>query len=158
MKIGEFIQRKAITNQLVSKNKLEVVAELATLLCNAHEIENVDTVISPIHERERLYTTDIGEGISIPHGTTDKVNRTYGAIGISKSGLYISSTDRKPVHIVFILIEPPEHCEQHLEVLSSFCRLFSHNSIFQALLSAESIPDIIDLISNKENGFLYPNQ
>jgi nitrogen PTS system EIIA component len=63
-------------------------------------------ILASIMRREELGPTGIGEGVAIPHTWHPAINRTLGALAVSRSGLEFEALDHKPVHIVFLLLTP----------------------------------------------------
>ena len=60
-----------------------------------------------IIRREELGPTGIGEGVAIPHAWHPTMQRTVGALAVSRRGLDFESLDRMPVYIVVLLLTPP---------------------------------------------------
>jgi mannitol/fructose-specific phosphotransferase system IIA component (Ntr-type) len=56
--------------------------------------------------REELGPTGIGEGVAIPHTWHPAIDRTMGALVISRAGLEFEALDHQPVHVVFLLLTP----------------------------------------------------
>jgi mannitol/fructose-specific phosphotransferase system IIA component (Ntr-type) len=63
-------------------------------------------IMASIMRREELGPTGIGEGVAIPHTWHPAIDRTLGALAISRAGLEFDALDRKPVHIIFLLLTP----------------------------------------------------
>ena len=96
-----------------------VLGELVDSLgqAGAFPAESASAVLEKVMERELLGTTGIGQGIAIPHGKHLEVNSVIGAIGVSRAGVDFNSLDGKPVHVVLLLIAPPDARVAHLQAL-----------------------------------------
>jgi nitrogen PTS system EIIA component len=63
-------------------------------------------ILASIMRREELGPTGIGEGVAIPHTWHPAIERTMGALAVSRAGLEFEALDHQPVHVVFLLLTP----------------------------------------------------
>jgi mannitol/fructose-specific phosphotransferase system IIA component (Ntr-type) len=63
-------------------------------------------ILDSIMRREELGPTGIGEGVAIPHTWHSAIDRTMGALAISRAGLEFEALDHQLVHVVFLLLNP----------------------------------------------------
>ena len=70
-------------------------------------MEAVPDIQASIIRREELGPTGIGEGVAIPHAWHPTIERSVGALAVSRRGLDFESLDRMPVYIVVLLLTPP---------------------------------------------------
>jgi fructose-specific phosphotransferase system IIA component len=152
MKIMDFLCKKAITTELKSTNKEEVIKELVGLLVNAGEIERRDKnkVIEILMAREALGSTAIGQGVGIPHGKSDCVKKLTAAFGISKKGVNFDSLDGEPVFIFFLLLAPQESAGPHLKALARISRLLKDKYFRENLKQARDEKVVIQLINQED--------
>jgi len=142
MKVVDFLSSDAIIPALVGATKGEVLAEMASFLCAQQSAANGQSAIEPkvlcrvLEERELLASTAIGDGIAIPHGKLDTIERLVGVLGRSLPGLAFDSIDGKPTHLVFMLVAPSNSAGAHLKALARLSRLFRDASFRQRLLDA----------------------
>ena len=103
MKIRDFLCQQAVTANLQSQDKKGVIEELVDLLIKAGVVEKRTKakIIETLMAREVLGSTAIGQGIAIPHGKCDHIDKLTGAMGVSKSGVDFDSLDGEPVYIFF---------------------------------------------------------
>jgi PTS system nitrogen regulatory IIA component len=139
MKVVDFLSPDAIIPALSGATKADVLAEMAAFLAgrqagrNAIDAQALGRVLE---ERELLASTAIGDGIAIPHGKLDNIDRLIGALGRSVPGLAFDSIDGKPTHIVFVLVAPSNSAGDHLKALARLSRLFRDADFRQRLLAA----------------------
>jgi PTS system nitrogen regulatory IIA component len=100
-----------------------------------------------------LASTAIGDGIAIPHGKVDTIDRLVGVLGRSVSGLAFDSIDGKPTHIVFMLVAPSNSAGAHLKALARLSRLFRDASFRQRLLDAPDGPAIYQIIVEEDGKY-----
>lgn len=150
MKILDFLCKGAVTADLKSQNKEEVIGELVGLLYKAKKIKNREKVIKILMEREELGSTGIGQGIAIPHGKSDTVNNIVAAFGVSKRGIDFDALDGELVYLIFLLIAPPDLAGIHLKALAKISRLLKDKFFRQALRNATDVDEIIKIIKEED--------
>jgi PTS system nitrogen regulatory IIA component len=142
MKVVDFLSSDAIIPALAGATKGEVLAEMAAFLCQWQTASTGQSAIDPqvlcrvLEERELLASTAIGDGIAIPHGKVDTIDRLVGVLGRSVPGVAFDSIDGKPTHLVFMLVAPSNSAGAHLKALARLSRLFRDASFRQRLLDA----------------------
>jgi PTS system nitrogen regulatory IIA component len=142
MKVVDFLAPDAIIPALAGATKGEILAEMASFLCGRQAAMLGQSAIEPqalcrvLEERELLASTAIGDGIAIPHGKVDTIDRLVGVLGRSVPGLAFDSIDGKPTHIVFMLVAPSNSAGAHLKALARLSRLFRDANFRQRLMDA----------------------
>jgi nitrogen PTS system EIIA component len=136
MKVVDFLAPDAIIPSLSGTTKGEVLAELSAFLAGHQPGIDAQTLQRVLHEREQLASTAIGDGIAIPHGKLDTIDRLFGTLGRSTVGIDCDSIDGKPTHILFMLVAPTNSAGVHLKALARLSRLFRDASFRQKLMAA----------------------
>ena len=136
MKVIDFLAPDAIIPSLSGTTKGEVLTELSFFLAKLQPGVDAQQLNRALQEREQLATTAIGDGIAIPHGKLDSVDRLVGILGRSVLGLDCDSIDGKPTHLLFMLVAPTNSTGVHLKALARLSRLFKDASFRQKLLDA----------------------
>jgi PTS system nitrogen regulatory IIA component len=137
MKVVDFLAPDAIIPSLSGTTKGEVLAELSAHMAKHQPGVDVQKLRRALEEREQLATTAIGDGIAIPHGKLDSVDRLVGTLGRSVLGLDCDSIDGKPTHLLFMLVAPVNSAGVHLKALARLSKLFKDASFRQKLLDAQ---------------------
>ena len=158
MKVVDFLSPDAIIPALTGSTKTQVLAEMSAFLAERQE-GGGKVAMDPLalqkvlEERELLASTAIGDGIAIPHGKLDAVERLVGALGRSVPGLAFDSIDGKPTHLVFMLVAPSNSAGIHLKALARLSRLFRDANFRQRLLDADSAAAIYQTIVEEDNKY-----
>ncbi|MCD4780587.1 MAG: PTS sugar transporter subunit IIA [Candidatus Omnitrophica bacterium] len=155
MKSSDFLCEDAVSAGLSATTKPHVIEELVTLLVDAGALNKKDKkkILEVLMAREELGSTAIGQGIAIPHGKSDCVNKLVGALGISKKGINFDSLDGEPSHIFFLLVAPVDSAGPHLKALARISRLLKDKFIRDSLKSVENEEAILKII-HQEDGRL----
>lgn len=113
MKLEEFLTDENIKLNLGSRKKASVIGELVELLPVGESIKSM--LKDNLLKREKMGSTGVGKGIAIPHCRSVLVDKLTIIIGRSKRGIDFDAQDGKPVHLLFLVVAPPQ--PQPLEYL-----------------------------------------
>ncbi|HLU49482.1 MAG TPA: PTS sugar transporter subunit IIA [Planctomycetota bacterium] len=125
---------------LNGSDKTECLESLVRSICQSAEITREDDVLQAILEREKLLSTGFGLGLAIPHAKLKIVRDFVVGLGVHKAGVDFESLDKKPVHILVMILGPSQQQDEYLKVLSRVTAFLRDNR--DKLLSLES-PDAI---------------
>ena len=152
MKISDFLCSKAITADIKSVTKKELIEELIDLLIKAGAIDKKirSKLIEILLAREALGSTAIGQGVAIPHGKCENVNKLTAALGVSKRGVDFDSLDGEPAYIFFLLVAPINSAGPHLKALARISRLLKDKYFRESLKSSQDEKVILKLLTQEE--------
>jgi PTS system nitrogen regulatory IIA component len=150
MKVLDFLQIDSVSTDLKSQSKQDVITELCQLLKSNGHIADDQAVVTSLLEREKLGSTGIGQGIAIPHAKCAALNKIVAALGVSKKGIDFDSLDGEPVHVIFLLVAPPDSSGLHLKALARISRLLKDKFFRQALREAKTSDEIQKIIREED--------
>ena len=150
MKMLEFMDKDAITIDIVSTKKEDVIKELVDLFSKAHPIKDKKSLIETLMNREQLGSTGIGQGIGIPHAKSSAVKKLVAALGISRTGVDFDSLDGEPTYIFLLLVAPEDAAGPHLKALAKISRMLQDKFIRDSLISAKNKDIIFDIIRQED--------
>jgi len=150
MKIIDLLDPAAITADLTSATKADVLIELTDALLRVEPSLNRDEVVAVLQEREQLGSTGIGDGVAIPHGKLRKLDKLLISFGRSRNGIDFDSMDGRAAQLFFLLVAPEESVGVHLKTLARISKLLKNPEVRQALLDAEDAEAIYGIISQQE--------
>lgn len=152
MKISDYLCTDAISADLKSVTKPDVIDELVSLLIDSGKIEkkHKKKVLEVLMAREALGSTAIGQGIAIPHGKCDCVDELVGCLAISKTGINFDSLDGEPAHIFFLLVAPVDSAGPHLKALARISRLLKDKFVRDSLRAVENEKQILKIVQQED--------
>jgi len=152
MKILDFLCPDAVTGDLKATTKKELIEEMVALMveAGAFEKKHKAKIIDVLMARESLGSTAIGQGIAIPHGKTDCVDKLVAGLGVSKKGLDFDALDGEPAYIFFLLTAPVDSAGPHLKALARVSRLLKDKYFRESLKAAKNTKEIIELVSRED--------
>lgn len=152
MKISDFLCTNAVSADLKSSTKKEIIEELVDLMAGSGAIDKKikSKLVEILLAREALGSTAIGQGIAIPHGKCENVDKLTAALGVSRKGVNFDSLDGEPAYIFFLLVAPIDSAGPHLKALARISRLLKDKYFRDNLKSAKGEEDILSLVNMEE--------
>jgi mannitol/fructose-specific phosphotransferase system IIA component (Ntr-type) len=150
--VSDLLEPARINLNLHSNDREAVLAELVDQISElAQQPAARETLLRALHEREKLHSTGIGDGIALPHARNalvGMVNHPVIVLGRHASGIAFGALDSLPVRLFFLLVAPT--VTQHLSILARLSRLLRDPRVVQNLLSAERPEKALAIIREAE--------
>lgn len=146
MRMHQILKEEFLSDNLLSDNKNDVLAELINVLIASGLTMDPAKAIDVLQQREKLGSTGIGDGVAIPHGKVSDLSNLVIAFGRSKKGIPFDAVDGKPVHLFFLLMAPENSAGQHLKVLAKISKLLKTPEFRRKLIDAETTSDLYKAI------------
>jgi len=124
----------------------QAIDALIEALDQAHKLKNRSTFHKAILDREKLVSTGVGLGVSIPHAKLGGYDDFFISIGIQGGrGIEWNSLDGSQVHLIFMIGGPDNKQTEYLKILSRLTMAIKDPERRMALLKATSAKQVIDL-------------
>lgn len=150
--LRELFPASRIVTDVASSDKESLFEELVDLIGSASSLHlDRSAALACVMEREALMSTAIREGVAVPHGKSDGIDRMVGAIGISKRGIDYDAFDGKPVRIAFMILSPRHDPETHLRTLKLLARALDAPGFVASLLAARDSAEAFRFIEAFED-------
>lgn len=104
MNLTSLLSPERINLDLKARRKPEVLRELVAMVSK----DNAELLLQTLMKREELGSTGIGKGIAIPHGRSLLIQKLEMAVGRSTKGVDYEAIDKKPAHLFFLIMAPPQ--------------------------------------------------
>lgn len=108
-------------------------------------------VLDALIERERLGTTGVGDGISIPHARMKALNKVIGVFLRMTNAIDMDAVDDKPVRLMFVLLAPLNADTDHLKVLSRIARILRSPENKQMLIESETPEEVLKILTSEDH-------
>jgi len=156
MKLSDFVVSEAIIHDLQVGSKEDAIRAMVASMKNAGciPVEEEESIVTKLLEREKLGSTGIGNGVAVPHTKHPSVEDLVATVAIAKDGVEFDSLDGGPVYILFLLISPPDRSGDHLRGLENISRHLRNQKFCSFLRQARNREDIIELLHEADNNEL----
>ncbi|MFQ7553456.1 MAG: fructose-specific PTS transporter subunit EIIC, partial [Blautia marasmi] len=133
------------------KSKEEALDQVVALMAESGKINDEEAYRKQVYAREEESTTGIGEGIAIPHGKCDAVDRPGLAAMVVKDGVDFDALDGEPVTLIFLIAAPNTEDNVHLDVLSKLSVLMMDEAFSDSLRNARSVDEFLEIIDKADD-------
>lgn len=156
MKLMDFVVPSAIVTDMPVANKEGAIRGLVGALKAAGiiPVESEESIVAAILKREELGSTGIGNGVAVPHTKHVSVSKLVAAIALTRDGVDFQSLDGGQVHILFLLVSPPDRPGDHLRGLENISRHLRNQNFCNFLRQAKTTEDVISLLNEADNNQL----
>ncbi len=153
MKFVDFVSREAIRTSIDVDDKEQVIRSMASALLEAGKIseDEHESIVEAILKREELGSTGIGRGVAVPHTKHPSVSELVGTVAISEAGVDFDSLDGEKVHLLFLLVSPPDRPGDHLRALENISRQLRDDTFCRFLKQSKKPEDVWQLLEEADN-------
>ena len=99
-------------------------------------------------EREKLGTTGVGDGIAIPHGKLNSLDKLCGLFARLERPVEFDAIDERPVDLIFLLLAPESAGADHLKALARVSRLLRDKTTCEKLRGTDEAAALYGLLTN----------
>ena len=145
-------QQVSVANAIEGRvlGKADALKRLSVLLANGQRQVPAAEIEQVLIEREKLHSTGVGDGVAIPHGAVDRLEKLVGAVLLCPEPVDFDALDGAPVSIFFAVIGPKRATGEHLKTLARISRLLRANGFRDRLIHAPSGGAAFELIAAEE--------
>jgi len=153
MRLTDFVVLEAILPELLGASKESAIRAMVDSLegCGRISAEDSESIVTAILKREELGSTGIGNGVAVPHTKHPSVGKLTATVALSKEGVDFASLDGEAVHILFLLISPPDLPGDHLRGLENISRHLRNDNFCNFLKQARTREEVIELLHEADN-------
>ena len=152
MEITDILKPDCVMANLKASSKKQALQELAQRaadMTGAQERAIFDVLL----ERERLGTTGVGNGIAIPHGKIQGIDKLFGLFARLEKPVDFDAIDEQPVDLLFLLLAPESAGADHLKALARVSRLLRNRTICDKLRGSTDADALYALITESNASF-----
>ena len=150
MRITDLLDKRSISLTGTPKTKSEALDQIIDLMVKSGKINDREAYRAQVYAREEESTTGIGEGIAIPHGKCDAVDKPGLAAMVIKDGVEFDALDGMPVTLMFLIAAPNTKDNVHLDVLSKLSVLMMDEDFANNLRNARSVDEFLAIIDKAD--------
>ncbi|WP_425411100.1 PTS sugar transporter subunit IIA [Hyphococcus sp.] len=137
MGLNDLLSHKGVIHNLRVTCKREALQALADKASDLVD-HSASGILQTLLEREQLGSTGVGDGVALPHGKIDGLQKIVGVLARLETPVTFDAVDDQPVDLVFMLLAPANATAAHLKALAKVSRLFRDADAREALRGADS--------------------
>ncbi|MBS6195220.1 MAG: fructose-specific PTS transporter subunit EIIC [Clostridiales bacterium] len=151
MRITDLLDIRSISMDAAPKSKNETLDQAVALMVKSGKINDEERYRKQVYAREEESTTGIGEGIAIPHGKCDAVDKPGLAAMVIRDGVDFDSLDGEPVTLLFLIAAPNTKENVHLDVLSKLSMMLMDEEFTKDLREAQTPEEFLEIIDKADD-------
>ena len=147
MEILEIISPESVVANLKVTSKKQALQELSKKIA---ELIGQDErkIFDILLEREKLGTTGVGNGIAIPHGKLDDLDKLQGLFARLERPVDFDAIDERPGDLIFLLVAPESAGADHLKALARVSRLLRDKTMCDKLRGSDNAEALYALLTD----------
>lgn len=149
-KLSEIVHRDAICLDMGAIVRADAMKALVDRLAVAYPRVPVQSVMASITRREAMASTGLGGGVALPHARIDGLPRPMVAFGRSREGIDYHALDKKPVHLVFLMVTPTHDEGVHMSLLGKLSVLLSSEYLRGRLMEAITAEEVLEIFRTSD--------
>ena len=148
--LASYFKESLCIFDLKATSKRDALSELVEAVCADRDIRDRGLILEMLLNRESLGSTAIGKGVAFPHGRTLAVRDLSIAFGRSVAGIDFDSVDKKPTHIFFLIIAPPQDRDNlYLQVLGRVVDLIKDDESRKRIMSVADVAELKSIVEGQ---------
>lgn len=157
LKIINKIQKEHVFEFLEAKDKETLFKTLSEKIANVSS-QSAESICEAFDKREKEYTTNIGNGVAVPHGRIKNYGRTDIFVAfLSEPISYDSdSDDTTPVKLIFAILSDEDNPKEYLLNLSQIFFLVNQKEILDKVIATtnyEEFNKVLDSVKTLDEKY-----
>ena len=151
MTLAKLLSVEQIIPEMQASERWQAITEIVEKLISLRRIrmEDRETVLAALRQREETMSTGIGFGIAIPHASSDCVSEVVAGFARSKAGIEFDSLDNQLVHFIVLFVVPRDQFQTHLRTLAAIAKFLNDPTVREELANAEDAASILSVFENR---------
>lgn len=150
MKIHGLLKEHHIFLDLVPAEKRRFLGNFVRDIKRRGLISEERVILDELLKREVLGSTGLEKGIAVPHALSSTVKEPFVALAVVKEGLDFQAADRRPTHVVILILGSKDNPGMQLKILAHVCRLVKETKIVDKLKKASSAHEVCEIFKKEE--------
>ena len=147
MNLKKVLTPDSILPEITTGSKEDVIRQMIDFLADSGKITDREAALKAVLDRESKMSTGMQNGIAIPHGKTDSVDRLIVAVGISREDIDFAALDEKPSRIFIMTLSPANRTGPHIQFLAEISKVLGRPELRDQLVAASSPNQILTLLT-----------
>ena len=140
--VKKVLSTDCISLDLQSNTKNEVIKEMIDILFKNGKISDPEAALEAVMERENSFSTGMQNGIALPHGKSDSVERLVVSVGIHRKGIDFQSIDGKSSQIFICAVAPKKISGPHIRFIAHVGALLNTREKVDELLRCSTKEEV----------------
>ncbi len=146
-KVLQLTSPELFISELSATDKEGALAEMVEVLVTGSPIQDKETLLQMLINREALGSTAVGPGVAFPHGRTLATQDLVIVAARSRKGIPFDSIDGEPTHLLFMLVAPPQDSgNQYIQSLAVLTDKLQDEVLRKAAIEADDYDNFCQVL------------
>ena len=145
MVISELTRESLLIPKLEGKSMEEILLEMVGKLAAEGMVKDPDLFLERLLEREKLCSTNLGNGVAFPHARSEAVSRLIFAVGKRHYSVPFPDEDNK-ARLFFMIAVPHFATGIYLQLLSGLAGFLHNKDMRQDLMAAKTSEEMFQVL------------
>ncbi len=159
LQTGTVLQRalnvNAVRLNLQATTKKAVIRELLAIADEVYNLKDRAACEKVVMAREKSLSTGMQNGIAMPHGKTDTVDRLIAVVGLQPDGIDFNCFDEQPARIFVMTLSPASKAGPHIQFLAEISSLLRDEEARELLLQSATPAEAYATLTNRKQNLAY---
>ena len=110
--------------------------------------QRLDVMVQRLAASEEEFSSELRKGVALPHALVPGLDEPVMFLGVSPDGVRFPRI-ADPVHLVFVLLSPPERRQEHLRLLTRMARLLRAADDLDELVETGELDEVYEWFGEK---------
>lgn len=156
MKLLDIFPESHLLMDLQARDKKGALREIVQFLVDEGAIaEDVGKKLGKaVNQREDEGSTGMGKGLAIPHAKDCSfLPGTVAVFARSRGGVEFNSLDGELVHLLFMVVSPPDDSDRHLSALRKIATMHRDEKTLKFLRTNENVGSVLEILKELDDSF-----
>jgi len=142
------INEDLIELHLQATDRLDALNQLSAKAYKINRLKDKEKYLEKVIERESQISTDMGNGIAIPHGKADAVTEAFVVFAKLEDPIIWNESEGSKVDLVFMLGVPEiSESNTHLRIISQLAAELMDDEFLEKLRNTEDKKELLDRLT-----------
>ena len=151
MIIADLAHLDLVDADLRCSSKESFFSQIVDSLCEKGRLQDKNEALQALLDREKNGSTGIGNGVAVPHARLANLSDVIFYVGISKQGIDFSSLDKKPAHIIVLLLTPVSDIGTSLKILANIARMINDKYFTDQLMRVSTDEELYTVLKQSSH-------
>jgi PTS system nitrogen regulatory IIA component len=134
--------------RLRGRDKMTIINEMLDRLYESGKLQDRQAAYNAVIAREEKMSTGMKNGIAVPHGKTNTVDKLIGCLGVSENPVEFDSLDGQPCSIFIMTISREDQTGPHLQFIAEISGLIKNNEKRMGILAAATPDEALRILTS----------
>jgi CPA2 family monovalent cation:H+ antiporter-2 len=146
IRVADALERGGVQLELAAHTFDVAIQELVSIVppYSLPSGTSADEVVQLVLEREAEHSTNLGDGVGVPHARISGLQHPIVVFGRSHEGVLFGDDTDVEVHLIFLLLTPLDRPELQLALLSQISRACGTPTQRDTLMRASSAMEVLE--------------